>query len=67
LITLEEKIPVEITSHNIFHETWPKFLCCRPICGDYIRSESGKYGEIRTITHMLESGKPKLRIEVIAI
>jgi hypothetical protein len=62
-------IPVEFHSYrdDLRYQSWPRAVCCRPMVGDLVQSNSGKYGQIHTICHIVESGDVKLRIELIEI
>lgn len=49
-------IPVEFYSYidNLKGKSWPKYVCCRPMIGDLVRSECGQYAKVHSICHVKE-------------
>ena len=59
-------IPVNVRTYrdNLKTQSWPRFLCCRPMVGDMIRSNAGKEAKITNILHANDEDGPFLEITV---
>lgn len=51
------------------HEEWPREMVCRPVVGDYVRSQGGQQLKVIQVTHLIAHDQltdpaPLLKVEL---